>query len=117
MAVKHATVEVGKPPKKFKAVVHFEDGRHCTVPFGQVSPADPLNDFPHHRDPARRADYLRRHRASENWQDPCSAGFWSRWMLWEHETPKGIADVLRTKLHAPVRFAPGVAEQLQRPYR
>ena len=37
-----------------------------------------------HRDPARMARYIIRHRAREDWtlRGVRSPGFWSRWLLW-----------------------------------
>lgn len=34
----------------------------------------------------RRAAYLQRHKARENWNDPTSAGALSRWILWSKPT-------------------------------
>ena len=59
--------------KKFK--VSF-DGR--TIYFG----ASGYDDFTTHRDETRKRSYIARHSARENWNDPNTAGFWSRWLLW-----------------------------------
>ena len=64
-----------KPEKKWR--VTFENGSH--VDFGQKG----YSDFTKHKDPARMKRYLQRHaRMHENWRDPKTAGFWSRWLLW-----------------------------------
>ena len=54
-----------------------------------------MSDFTMHKDEERRRRYIARHggrkrgkhkdRAStkERWSDPCTPGFWSRWLLWE----------------------------------
>jgi hypothetical protein len=33
----------------------------------------------------KRNNYIKRHKASgmQDWKDPFTAGFWSRWLLWE----------------------------------
>jgi hypothetical protein len=118
MRIESVDVEAVGPPKKFRAVLTLDGGKICTVRFGHVSPTDPRNDFPHHKDLARRRDYLRRHRAREDWSraGACTAGFWSRWMLWGESEPTAIRDELQKKLGAPVHFAPGVAQQLRQPY-
>jgi hypothetical protein len=36
----------------------------------------------------RRENYLARHAAREDWTDPYSAGFWSRFLLWEKRSLK-----------------------------
>lgn len=40
-------------------------------------------DYTTHKDPERRKNYLKRHASRENWSDPYTPGFWSRWLLWE----------------------------------
>jgi len=32
----------------------------------------------------KRDAYISRHQVREDWTDPFTAGFWSRWVLWEH---------------------------------
>ena len=44
------------------------------------------SDFTIHKDVVRRRAYLRRHSAREDWTDPLTAGFWSRWLLWNLPT-------------------------------
>jgi len=70
-------VKSDKPEKKYMAVFE-ENGREKTTHFG----ARGMLDFTQHGDPERRALYLARHRATENWNDPTSAGALSRWILW-----------------------------------
>lgn len=67
--------------KKYR-VKFIENGRH--VDFG----ARGYDDYTVHKDDVRRASYIRRHMAHENWKDIYSAGFWSRWLLWEKKTLK-----------------------------
>ena len=61
--------------KKFDAVI---DGR--TVSFG----AQEMSDYTMHHDPEQKHRYLLRHQARENWTRSGleTAGFWSRWLLW-----------------------------------
>lgn len=54
----------------------------CTVRFG----AQGYSDYTIHRDKARRERYIARHAAREDWNNPCSAGALSRWILWNKET-------------------------------
>ena len=98
------TVVLTKSPranKKFR--VQFVDTGK-TVDFG----AEGYSDYTIHKDPLRMREYVRRHggqipkwvlgydnpqgvqvamtrvkkSTKENWADPHTAGFWSRWLLW-----------------------------------
>lgn len=43
-----------------------------------------MEDYTIHKDPKRRELYIQRHSGmGEDWEDPTTAGFWSRWLLWE----------------------------------
>jgi hypothetical protein len=54
--------------------IHFGDSRY--------------EDYTMHRDENRKARYLKRH-SNEDWNDASTAGFWSRWLLWNQPTIKG----------------------------
>ena len=61
-----------------------------TIHFG----ADGYDDYTTHKDPQRKARYLARHRNNEDWNDPETAGFWARWLLWNKPSIKdSIADL------------------------
>ena len=75
--------------KKYKA--QFEDGK--AVHFGAAG----MSDFTRNKDPERRQAYLARHKANEDWGDKESAGFWSRWLLWEKPSLRRAAAALRSK--------------------
>ena len=63
-----------RPDKKYDA---FVDGRKI-VSFG----AKGYEDFTTHKNEERKQRYLNRHRKNEDWENPLSAGFYSRWLLW-----------------------------------
>ena len=67
-----------RPDKKYDA---FIDGRKI-VSFG----AKGYEDFTTHKNEERKERYLKRHRKNEDWDDPLSAGFYARWLLWNKET-------------------------------
>ena len=67
-----------KPTKKYDAHLSV-DGRERIVSFG----AQGYTDFTLSGDEAARHRYIARHKTTENWADPLTAGFWSRWYLWE----------------------------------
>jgi hypothetical protein len=64
--------------KKLEAL--FSDG--TSTHFG----ARGFQDFTQHRDEARKASYIARHGALEDWTDPRSAGTLSRFILWNKPT-------------------------------
>lgn len=39
-------------------------------------------DYTIHKNSERMKRYIARHAARENWNNMYSAGFWSRWLLW-----------------------------------
>lgn len=43
-------------------------------------------DFTEHGDEDRKESYLKRHRPGQRWDDPNTAGFWARWLLWNKPT-------------------------------
>jgi hypothetical protein len=55
------------------------DGK--TIHFGSK-----LDNFTIHKDVLRRKYYIDRHKKNEDWNDILTAGFWSRWLLWEKPT-------------------------------
>ena len=46
--------------------------------------ASGYEDFTIHKDESRQANYITRHEVRENWEKDGidTAGFWSRWLLW-----------------------------------
>lgn len=63
---------------KKMAIFRAADGKRKTVHFGAAG----MSDYTKHKDPARKARYVARHRKRENWDDPYTAGALSRWVLW-----------------------------------
>jgi hypothetical protein len=67
-----------RPDKKYDS---FIDGRKI-VSFGQKG----YEDFTTHKNEDRKHRYIQRHKKNEDWTDPLTAGFYSRWLLWNKET-------------------------------
>lgn len=69
--------------KKFK--IKLKDA-NSWIYFG----ARGMSDFTKHKDSKRRLNYEKRHRSRENWTSSGmnSAGFWSRWLLWNKPSLK-----------------------------
>lgn len=74
-----------RPEKKWMVELDTGAGRSKTIHFGDKSLPDYTTHNPLEREERKRL-YLARHRANENWNDPESAGFWSRWVLWNKPT-------------------------------
>jgi len=77
-------------------------GKHVTVDFGSKKG----KTFLDHNDVKKKENYLKRHGAvnnkallsnSEDWTDPFTAGFWSRWLLWSEPTFKEALQLIANK--------------------
>ena len=71
-----------KLDKKFKVVVEGRTifDRPKVIHFGSKG----MSDYIINRDPERKRLYISRHKAREDWSKLGikTAGFWSRWLLW-----------------------------------
>ena len=89
-------------------------------------------DYTTHRDPHRMSFFLLRHggissreyhalkeengnrvhakmrgvvrSSKENWKDPHTAGFWSRWLLWSHPSLRSAVAEIRSRFGLRVRI-------------
>lgn len=64
-------------------------GKKYTVRIGERHISFGMNgasDFTMHKDPLRKRAYIQRHSKREDWSNPLTAGFWSRWLLWNKPT-------------------------------
>ena len=76
-----------KKNKKWMVITH--DGKK-TIHFGNSN----YEDMTMHGDESRKKLYLNRHRKNENWDNLNTAGCWSRWLLWQHNSlNKSIRDM------------------------
>ena len=81
--------------KKYMAV-----GKDYTVHFGDSR----YEDYTTHKDPERQDRYVRRHAKTEMWDDPSTAGFWSRWLLWEVPDIRKAVDNMNRIFNFKVKF-------------
>ena len=44
------------------------------------------SDITQHKSEDRKNRYIDRHKKNENWNDPTTAGFYSRWITWNKPT-------------------------------
>ena len=77
--------------KKWRVI--FEDGK--SVNFG----AKGYSDYTQNKDPKRKESYLKRHKKREDWTKGGmdTAGFWSRWLLWEEPTLEKAIQTIKRK--------------------
>jgi len=92
-----AEVIIQKSTNKNKKFMANVNGK--LIHFGAAG----YEDYLQHNNEKRRERYIKRHQPSttsrvdignkscrhekrENWNDPTTAGFWSRWLLWNKET-------------------------------
>lgn len=83
-------------PYKWKVILKNEDtGRTRTIKFGRR----PYEDFTIHKDEERKQRYIDRHAKRENWtkQGIFTAGFWSRWLLWNRSTISASLEDIRDR--------------------
>lgn len=85
--------EVNDGKHKYKVVLlNTDTNRKKTVKFGAAG----YEDYTEHKDKERKERYIERHKKNENWNDPSSAGFWSRWLLWNLPTKsQSLTDILK----------------------
>jgi hypothetical protein len=81
--ITYAYLRVSTNPKKKYMItvnshVNLQDNK--TIHFG----ARGYQDYTSHKDPERQRRYINRHKERENWSVSGinTAGFWSRWLLW-----------------------------------
>jgi hypothetical protein len=77
---------------KYKVVLlNTETNRKKTVKFGSYGMMDYVlwneKEGKQYAD-ERKKLYIERHQNNENWNDPSTSGFWSRWVLWNKKTFK-----------------------------
>lgn len=56
-------------------------------------------DYTQHGDPKRKESYLKRHEKREDWtkEGMDTAGFWSRWLLWEEPSMEKAIRTIKRK--------------------
>ena len=78
---------------KYKYFIITKDGRR--VYFG----AKNYEDYTIHKDDKRKEAYISRHKKREDWtiSGIDTAGFWSRWFLWEKPTKKEALEYIKSR--------------------
>lgn len=75
--------------KKYSIIINTTNGPR-RINFGD----DRYEDFTQHKDPERKKRYILRHEKNEDWNDPTTAGFFAKWVLWNKPTiEESIKDI------------------------
>ena len=74
-------IVISKSNKKDKKYDARIDGKK-TISFG----AKGMDDYTITKDDEQKKRYIDRHKSRENWNDPTTAGYLSRWILWAKPT-------------------------------
>jgi hypothetical protein len=85
--------------KRLRAVLTYKDGKTKTINFGQRNSKGTYFDGATEE---KRSAYLKRHSKNEDWADPTTAGFMSRWVLWSEREKASIIKLLKSKTGASV---------------
>ena len=95
-----------KSDKKYMVIIHVDKSKSKsnskkTIHFG----AKDYSDYTKHKDPERKQRYITRHKKTENWKKSGieSAGFWSRWILWNKPTFKGSITDTEKRFNIKIR--------------
>ena len=81
--------KLSKSTRKDKKYMVKKDGSP-PIHFG----AKGYSDFTLHKDDDRKKRYVARHKKRENWNDPSSAGYWAKHLLWnQNSIDKSILDL------------------------
>lgn len=78
----------GRAERRCKYVIKYE-GENIRI--GQWG----AKDFTLGATEKQKESYLKRHEKRENWDDPSTAGYWARWLLWD--TPSFRENVKRQR--------------------
>ena len=86
--------------KKYTAIIYKGDDKIKTVHFGQFG----ASDFTKHKNEERKQRYIDRHRDNENWSKAgiTSAGFWSRWSLWNKPTIQASKSDIESRFNVKI---------------
>lgn len=87
----YVVIEKTFPGSKHKYTIYVNnENKRRTLKIGDSR----YQDFTMHKDSNRKQLYDNRHRSREKWDDPFTAGFWSKWLLWNKKTIKeSIKDI------------------------
>lgn len=84
-----------KSGKKYTAIfINIKTKREKKIHFGDSN----YEDYVSHKDEKRKKLYIARHKKLEDWNNPLTAGYWSRWFLWNTTSYKRNFDYIKSDL-------------------
>ena len=93
-------VYLAKSSRADKKYMVYVDGK--VTHFGATG----YSDYTKHKDPERKQRYITSHQARENWTKSGihTAGFWSRWLLWEEPTLQESIKAIDRKFGVKIKY-------------
>ena len=79
-------------------VLETDEGRRRTIHFGDSKIKYYTLHSPLERE-CRKQAYISRHKANEDWNDPLTAGFWSKHILWNLPTVTASLQATKRKFN------------------
>jgi hypothetical protein len=86
------------PDKKYMVVLETNEGGRKTIHFGDSQSKDFTLHSPLERESRKKA-YISRHKSNEDWNDPLTAGFWSKHILWNLPTVTGSLEATKRRFN------------------
>ena len=74
----------GRAQKKYQVSVFLNNQPVKVIHFGDPE----YEDLTQHGNEQRKKNYIARHKKRENWNDPFSASFWAKHLLWNKPSIK-----------------------------
>jgi len=87
-----------RPEKKYMVTLIGNSGREITIHFGSAGMKDYTLYGPSERE-AHKILYIQRHRVTEDWNNPETAGFWSKHVLWNLPTVTASLQNVKKRFH------------------
>lgn len=70
--------------KRYLAVFTLDSGKQKKINFGLKNPK--IGTYIDHNNDKIKQNYIKRHLANENWNEPMNAGSLARWLLWNKKS-------------------------------
>ena len=100
--VNNAIISKSKSNNKKYTVILFNDKTKIkTLHFGSSG----YDDYTTHKDETRKLKYISRHQAREDWNNPLTACFWSRWLLWNKKSLKSSIKDISTRFNIKIKVS------------
>ena len=87
--IKYYPYKSDKPDKKYYIITDSDK----KVYFGAAG----MSDFTKHKDEVKKQRYIDQHKKNESWTNKDTAGFWSRWLLWNKPTIKASYEDIKKR--------------------